>query len=247
MTIPTTAQLHAHRNALLGLVGQLKEETTLHVSGWVASEIEEELSSLFENGEGLSLPKVDLAAYFVYKDGGVDKYHRRSLISVLERLLARIAAALEERTLDQPKDSPVTFPFVQNPDVRKIVERDYRELQRVAFAGCAKSQLVLAGSCIEGLLYDVLIANESRLSEVKPPPRNSPIDSWTLGELIRVCVSLKLVGAGVEKLAPGLRDYRNLIHPAAEIRERLVPGIHEAEIAVQILHILRRDLGGSSD
>ena len=63
-----------------------------------------------------------------------------------------------------------------------------------------------------------------------------------LKTLIDVSVELKLVSAGVEKLSNPVREYRNLIHPGNEIRSGLTFGAEEAKIALEILHMLHRDL-----
>jgi hypothetical protein len=243
MTVATTSQLRGFHAAFRTLLGRLDENSGHVVEEMVALEVAEEIGALAANGDGLGLPAIDFESYYAHQQGGNHYYRRHALRSLVTRLLGRIDSALEDREVERPTETMETFDFIKDDGIRAIVQRDFRELQRAAFANCFKAQLVLAAGCIEGILYDRLSQNRLRLGEIMSQPLKREIDVWTLGELVQACVKLQLVEPGIEVLIPGLKDYRNLIHPAVEVRERLTPGRHEAEIAVQILHMLRRGLG----
>jgi hypothetical protein len=63
-----------------------------------------------------------------------------------------------------------------------------------------------------------------------------------LSKLIAVAVEMNKVSDAVEKLSNPVREYRNLAHPGNELRTGLSFGAEEARIALEVLHILHRDL-----
>jgi hypothetical protein len=147
--------------------------------------------------------------------------------------------------IDNPASTPVTetreFPFVKDHKLRKILERDYNEIQRNFVARCWKSAIILSGSCIEAVLLDLLLKNEIRAKGSSKAPKKPDLKSWDLADLIDVVVDLGLV-RGVEKLSHSVREYRNLVHPGNEIRKGLRCEQEEAKIAIEVLNILHRDL-----
>lgn len=164
-----------------------------------------------------------------------------AVMSMLSMVLGRLHTILEE-----PTNVPVTekreFKFVSDSNLKTIIERDYEEIQRAFIANCWKSVIILCGGSIEAILTDLLLANKTIAVSAKSAPKDNDITRWDLSELINVAVELNLVSAGVQKLSHPLREYRNLVHPGNEIRNKLNFGAEEAKIAVEVLHILHRDL-----
>jgi len=76
----------------------------------------------------------------------------------------------------------------------------------------------------------------------KSAPKESDISRWGLADLINVAVELELVSVGIEKLSHSIREYRNLVHPGNELRNKLAFDSEEAKIAIEVLNILHRDL-----
>lgn len=165
-----------------------------------------------------------------------------------EEVLAYLGSCLSrlEISIDTTDGTPVTesreFTFIGDAELRKIVERDYSEIQRALIAGCHKSVIILAGSAIETILVDCLLADVARARRSSKAPTEPDITRWDLNDLINVGVDLDIVNAGVEKLSHSVRQYRNLVHPGNEIRNKLTCEKEEARIAVEVLHIIHRDL-----
>jgi hypothetical protein len=117
-----------------------------------------------------------------------------------------------------------SFDFIQDADLRAIVERDYRELSLILFpSGAWKSTVIMAGSILEAILYDLLTLDSRRIAtaEAAPrAPRGKVLDGgWRLTNLIEVAVDLKLLPSEREKsIDQTLRDYRNFVHPRKELR-----------------------------
>jgi len=87
------------------------------------------------------------------------------------------------------------------------------------------------------------LQSQAKATTAKGAPAKKPdVRDWGLKSLIDVSVELGLVSAGVEKLSNPVREYRNLIHPGNEIQNSLTFGAEEAKIALEVLHIVHRDL-----
>jgi hypothetical protein len=131
-----------------------------------------------------------------------------------------------------------SFGWVKHKALRTIVGRDFRELTLFVYpSGAWKSAVVMAGSILEAILYDLLTRSSSRVRKAmasKAAPRkdkganvrdirkNKNEDEWRLADLIKVAFELDLLPADREKLTDqALRDYRNFIHPHKEVRADL--------------------------
>ena len=126
------------------------------------------------------------------------------------------------------------FSFLTNADVRKIVVRDYKELTLRTFPdGSWKSTVILAGSILEAVLFDLLTKDAAMIARVNsaraaPPKRGGgtrdiSIDDyanqWSLSDMIKVAVELHFLPADIEKAVHVvLREYRNYVHPRLEAR-----------------------------
>ena len=88
----------------------------------------------------------------------------------------------------------------------------------------------------------MLLSNKKIALTAKSAPKENDITRWDFSKLIEVSVELKLVSTAMQKLSHPLREYRNLVHPSNEIRNQLIFNSEEAKIAVELVHILHRDL-----
>ncbi len=126
--------------------------------------------------------------------------------------------AMQELALEQSTNiSSVTIPlrdfsFIADVRLRTIIERDYTELQRLNAESTPKSVLILAGGIIEGLLIDAIVksgywteheAFERYLKDMIHPAKSKGIITH-------------------DNITDVLRVFRNLVHPAREIRDGLV-------------------------
>jgi hypothetical protein len=148
------------------------------------------------------------------------------------------AAAVPQVAVDQQRH----FHFIADPDLKVVLERDYQEIQRAFTAGCWKSVIILSGGAIEAILLDLLQRNSAVAKESTRAPNQTDLTRWDLKDLIAVSVDCKLVSDSVEKLSSPVREYRNLIHPGNEVRNKLKFGKEEARIACEVLNIVHREL-----
>lgn len=140
------------------------------------------------------------------------------------------------------------FTFLSDPELIEIIKRDYRELYlRLHPSGSWKSTVVLAGSILEAILFDILASPRfasSADSAARALPRYSgmgPIAQmrWTLEALIDVSVTLGIIRRTESNLIhQTLRDFRNYIHPSKEKRKGLALTENEAGIAIHSLNLM---------
>ena len=123
--------------------------------------------------------------------------------------------------------SPKEFEYIRDPVVKKECESDLAELKNCMSQGAWKASIVLSGSLIEAILYDVMksFANRHQLENKKV----------TLYDLLRWSREVGVIDDGVFKFADQIRDYRNLIHPNVYIRQELEINPNVAKIAYNVL------------
>ncbi len=212
-----------------------------NINHYPVSILKQEIDDLLSNFPNL-VPPFDPQDFFSHTFGGKSSYYNCAGIrSYLSRVLGRLKSAI-----DEPPDTPITetrdFSFLHNCELRNIIERDFSEIQRASSSGCWKSVIILCGGSIEAVLADLLMDNPVQAMASTKAPNKKDITRWGFSDLIAVCVDLKLVTKGVEKLSHPIREYRNLVHPGIELREKLDFHAEEARIAVEVLNIVLRDL-----
>lgn len=180
-----------------------------------------------------------------YLHSPVDTHHYYDLAGIRSHtasVLGKLTVAMES-----PESVPVIqgreFSFIRDPELRKILERDYTEIQRAYVSRCWKSVIILSGGGLEAILLDLAFQNEARAKSATKAPKKKPdLTTWDLNELIEVCMELKLIGPYVQTVSNATRAYRNLVHPGNEVRTSLRFGEEEAKIAITVLDALHRDL-----
>uniref|UniRef100_UPI00389A98C5 hypothetical protein n=1 Tax=Hyalangium sp. TaxID=2028555 RepID=UPI00389A98C5 len=169
-----------------------------------------------------------------------DKYPQLEFVVVDE--LARLA----QRYWRAPTEGPVRqLPFLLNPELRAIVERDLASLSAARKADEVKVALVLAGSIVEATLLDVLERNlqesEAAARRVMQTPGNrwgrfdpTDVSEWKFFQQIAICgpIGLGVLSAKTEKIAQEVRDWRNFVHPGKERDESRQAPIRPSDAAV---------------
>lgn len=240
MTNEQLKRLRAYFRTLNGQAVLLERLTDPVVTESVVQPIEEEILEAIQEFPGL-LPSFKRETFFSHNAGRGAYYRRDGLALQLQRALGKIQEAITE-----DERSPVTevreFSYITDVALRSLVRDDYQEVQRAFVSRCWKATIILSGSLIEALLlFAVTRDRNAALTASAAPPKIS-IDRWSLSSLIDVSVELGLVGSGVQKLSHSVREYRNLVHPGNALRTTLTSGAEEARIALEVLHLVDRDL-----
>jgi hypothetical protein len=142
--------------------------------------------------------------------------------------------------------------FVSDQAIRGVLERDLRELSRQDPETAPKTVVVLCGAVTEGLLMDAVKANLSRAlattaaTNHKVQNRSDLTDrQWTLAAFVEVASEMGVVAKTIgPMLGPVVKDFRNLVHPAVELRDGLKAQAEEAKLALALLEAVIRDLRG---
>lgn len=131
-----------------------------------------------------------------------------------------------------------SFDFIASPDLKRIIERDYRELSLILFpAGAWKSTVVLAGAILEAILVDQMTATDVILETIKSSPKapkTKRIDKgqWSMYQLINVATDVGILPRGrSDAIDVTLREYRNVIHADVELKKKYTCTEAEASLA----------------
>lgn len=159
--------------------------------------------------------------------------------------------ALSQQQPELPALDQRDFEFIANERLRHLLIKDFVEAQRAFAANAYKASSLLCGGIIEGMLLDRLqqpeIASQPKYVQAvsKFPKVGSGDINWdrvSLTQLIDAAGDLGLLANSALKLAPGARDFRDTVHPNAELRERLRAGKEEAELLLAFVKLVYRDL-----
>lgn len=114
------------------------------------------------------------------------------------------------------------FDAIKDENIRCIILRDIKECVIAIATSQVKSATILTGSIIEALLYAVLKEKGINSYYIKRKGNNVSIniEDMALNELLSVIEQEKLISHNSFHLSHYIRDYRNFIHPAKEIRSK---------------------------
>ena len=182
--------------------------------------------------------------HFVATHAGPDRTFGTGAIRAhLAGIVAKLRPLVERRRPSVAPPQTRECPFVTDPRLRAIVERDSLEIQRACQAGCWKAVILLAGGAIEAILVDRLRRDEDRARAAGAAPAEPDPGQWSLGDVIQVCVELEIVKPYLEiNIGDATRAYRALVQPAFEARSGLEFGEDEARAVLTVLDVLHRDL-----
>src|SRR5450759_691585 len=128
------------------------------------------------------------------------------------------------------------FDFINGEDFRLSLEADHRELSSAMQAKAWKTVHVLAGSIIEAVLIDYLVASEYQKKSSSDPLK------MTLAEAIYACRQEKVLSEKTEHLSQAIRSYRNLIQPGRSVRLSEVANEQGAIIAQALIEIIIEEI-----
>ena len=228
--------LRGQQRVLEGLAGQA--HTTIGAAG--IQPLAMQLTELEREFPGFA-PLLQLGALRI-PTGGTELYYD------LAGVQAHLAVAIGRLTVEveSSQETPITehreFAFTRDDQLRAILQRDYREIQRSFVAECWKSVIILSGGAHEAVLLDLALDNEAAAKGSLRAPKKPDVRRWDLSELIDVCIDAKLVSPYVSSVSDATREYRNLVHPGNELRTELRFGAEEARIALTVLEMIHRDL-----
>ena len=243
MTEDDLSSLRVHFQVLTEVREEIRTRN-LHTRGYIESgpvEIaKEELANLSQIAPDICPP-------FDYLGNRIsDGYNSTSFLAYLGGVLARLSPIIEKAQISSiPRRN---FNYILKNEYREIIERDFEEAQKALRSGCWKATIILAGSCLEGILTDLLLQRSEKAKASRKAPKDEQtgivkeITEWGLSRLILVSTDLSLIDQGVDKRSHSIREYRDLVHPSVEIRSRLKVSEQEAKISMLILDMVHNHL-----
>jgi hypothetical protein len=126
----------------------------------------------------------------------------------------------------------MNFDFISQTEFRQSLEADFQEMIRCSETGAWKSVSVLAGSIVEALLIDYLVATKEGRTGKDPLKMD-------LAEAIALCRAEGVLTERTSDLSSVVRSYRNLIHPGRTVRlKEATPNESTAAIAQALVKLI---------
>ena len=124
--------------------------------------------------------------------------------------------------------------------VTETLKHRFEEIKKCLTAEAPLSVLFLAGSTLEGILLGIALKHPKKFNQSKSSPKDKEgkvkqFQDWTLSNYIDVAYDVGLLMEDVRKFSHSLRDFRNYIHPYAQVSSGFNPDKHTATICWQVL------------
>lgn len=132
-------------------------------------------------------------------------------------------------------------------DFQSVIADRLQEVEACFECGAPLAVVILCGSTLEGLLYEVAKSHPADYNRTAAAPRREgkvrPLPEWSLNDLLNTSRELGVLGEDVSKFAHAVREFRNYVHPRQQVREGFRPRRVTAQIARHVLLAAIEDLG----
>lgn len=132
-------------------------------------------------------------------------------------------------------------------DLQSVIADRLQEVEVCFQSGAHLAVVILCGSTLEGLLYEVAKSHPADYNRAMAAPIHDgkvrPLPQWTLNDLLNCSRELGLLGEDVTKFGHAVREFRNYIHPQQQVAENFRPRRVTAQVARQVLRAAIDDLG----
>ena len=129
-----------------------------------------------------------------------------------------------------------SFDFITDENFRTVLEADQKEMRQCAESKAWKAVHVLAGSIIEAVLIDYLIAEEHVV-------RDDAL-KMDLGKAVKLAAEKGIISEKAAALSSVIKEYRNLIHPGRSIRMAETTSAASARIAESLVEMILTEIEG---
>jgi hypothetical protein len=172
---------------------------------------------------------------------------KAGLLAVRTAALVAPVAAPAANTDDL---APDFSPLAGNQQMRDILTRRWHECAKCVKADAHLAAIVMMG----GLLEALFVARANKMLDKTPltSATNAPKDKatgkttdyqkWMLDSYIKVGFELKWITESAKDVADKLKEYRNFVHPAKELRYGVTLGLNDSSMFWQVTKALVRQL-----
>lgn len=205
----------------------------------------------------LDLTAVD-ASFTVVLDATAKHAAKATYLKALDEVKAALIVARKTALISPALGSvansddiaPDFSSLAGNQQMRDILTRRWNECAKCVKAEAHLAAIVMMG----GLLEALFVARAARMPDKKPltSAANAPKDKatgktinyqeWMLDSYIKVGFELKWITESAKDLADNLKEYRNFIHPAKEMRYGVTLGLNDSSMFWQVTKALARQL-----
>ena len=146
--------------------------------------------------------------------------------------------------------APDFSPLAGNPQMRDILTRRWYECAKCVKADAHLAAIVMMG----GLLEALFVARANKMADKTPltSAASAPKDKttgkttnyqeWMLDSYIKVGHELKWITESAKDIADIIKEYRNFVHPAKELRYGITLDLNDSSIFWQVTKALSRQL-----
>jgi hypothetical protein len=198
------------------------------------------------------------ACFTVILDSTAKYAAKATYLNALKETKAALIA-LRTEALVSPLVAPATntddlapdfSPLAGNQEMRDILTRRWNECAKCVKADAHLAAIVMMG----GLLEALFVARANKMPDKIPltSAANAPKDKvtgktinyqdWMLDSYIKVGFELNWITESAKDVADKLKEYRNFIHPAKELRYGVTLGFNDSSMFWQVTKALARQL-----
>jgi hypothetical protein len=128
------------------------------------------------------------------------------------------------------------------PQLIPILEARLSEMNKCEGSNMPLASIFLCGSILEGILLSIAVDNPKDFNSSPAAPRGRDnvvknFQEWSLASLIDVSHEVGLLREDARRFSHALRDFRNYIHPHAQMASRFSPDILTARLCSQALRV----------
>lgn len=181
---------------------------------------------------------LEFDGWIIAKNGKEITFKKAEKIEALDKI-DEIKSSEDEFLKIEFKDLPLKNIAIDSMAL-DVIEKRIEETKKCMQAKAALSTVFLCGSTLEGLLLGIAIKYPSKYNQSQLAPKDKEgkvktLQNWTLANFIDVSCDLGYLKEDVKKFSHSLRDFRNYIHPYAQMSSHFDPDEHTAKICFQVL------------
>lgn len=129
--------------------------------------------------------------------------------------------------------------IIREPRIAALLQRRLDEARTCYANGAQVAAIIMLGSLLEGVMLTVIQERDASLLRNKNP------DFVGLKTLIDICHKAGWIDVDVERFSQALREYRNFVHPRAELREAHTPDRDTLTVSWWVVNSALNDLAES--
>jgi len=163
---------------------------------------------------------------------------------------AALVAPVAEQARNTDDLAPDFSPLAGNQEMRDILTRRWNECAKCVKADAHLAAIVMMGGLLEALFVAraIKMSDKTPLTSAASAPKDKATgkttnyQEWMLDSYIKVGFELRWITESAKDVADKLKEYRNFIHPAKELRYGVTLGLNDSSMFWQVTKALARQL-----